>query len=650
MPQISDKLRTSRNQITDRLKSFFRPVWRTVRFFSGWIIPGLLILLILLPILFTFLRANQRDEVFPDAVPVKRGELIKSIKASGTIEPSYSYDVKVYQNAKITELMVKKGDFVQKDQVLAKIDFINGTKLRDTDIINQINTTSQDSKNLAGSSADAQKIANSTLDQLNLQVGNREAELSDLNQKIGDKILENQNKRDRLSKERDDLQAQYNKLESVKYIYDSLKSFNDELTAKRDQLQGFDITSTTQKLKTQIQQQENAMNNASTIKNSDICVQGTLSYNKTSCDQANNNYSLAALTKSDLETQLTQIKPVDAGAKTRLEVDIKELEAKIKALQATPEYNGAQTRTPPYNDQNYTAVIEAQKGDLKKDIESRKNDIKIIDDTKEIDTLSDQRKSLERTKAELEASRNSQNASLTQTINNLKRQKASNNTQNDNLTQKLVDTQADIKDQEETKTLKAKKSGIVADISVEQDLEISAGQSEFKIFSPDYRLKFKVSADSRAKLEQGLPVNLLNDSFKSIKNVKITFASLTPIQSANQNDTPEYEIFVDLPKTEGVNFVSGQSADLEIILKKLENVLFVPRNAVDTDQVYLGFDEGKSGLAKTYGKFEQRTITAGLDAGANIEITSGLQEGDKVFPVFPRTDEDKTKLQKQFKK
>ena len=650
MPQIIDKLRSSRNQIVEKIKPIIRPVWRVVRFLSAWIIPGLLVLLILLPIFLMFLRSNQRDEVFPDAVPVKRGDLIKSIKANGTVEPNYSYDIKVYQNAKITELLVKKGDFVQKDQVLAKIDFINGTKLRETDIANQIKTNNQESKNLAGSRSDAQKIASSSLEQLDLQVSNRQTELGDVSQKIVDKTLENQTKKNKFTKERDDFQAQFNRLEAVKYVYDSLKSFNDELIIKRDQLQSFDVTSTTQKLKSQIQQQQSAMDNALSIKNSDICISGTLLYNKISCDQANNNYSLAVQTKNDLESQLNQIKPVDAGAKTRLEVDIKDLEAKIKILQATPEYNGAQTRTPAYNDQNYTAVIEAQKAELKKEIESRKNDIKIIDDTKEIDNLTDQKKSLERVKTELEASRNSQNASLSQTINNIQRQKASSAVQNNNLAQKLQDAQADIKDQEETKTLKAKKSGVVVDILAEQDLEISAGQSQFKIFSPDYRLKFKVSADSRSKLEQNQPVNLLNDTFKNVKGAKISFASLTPIVSLNQNDTPEYEIFIDLPKTANLNYVSGQSADLEIILQKLENVLYLPRNAVDENQVYLGFDEGQVGLTKTYGSFETRKVVSGLDAGANIEIISGLNEGDKVFPVFPRTEKDKNKLQAQFKK
>ena len=89
---------------------------------------------------------------------------------------------------------------------------------------------------------------------------------------------------------------------------------------------------------------------------------------------------------------------------------------------------------------------------------------------------------------------------------------------------------------------------------------------------------------------------------------------------------------------------------MEIILQKLENVLYLPRNAVDENQVYLGFDEGQVGLTKTYGSFETRKVVSGLDAGANIEITSGLNEGDKVFPVFPRTEKDKNKLQAQFKK
>jgi len=650
MSQITDKLRSSRNQITDKLKPIITPIWRFFKAFSGWIIPVLLIILIILPIILLSLRANQRDDVFPDAVAAQKGDLVKSIKASATVEPVYSYDVKVYQNAKITELLIKKGDAVKKDQILARVDFINGTKLRETDIINQIKTNSQENQNLGGSSADAQKIAAATLNQLNTQIGNKGADISDLDKKITDKSTENTSKRDRLAKERDDLQAKYNNLESIKYIYDSIKSFNDELTAKRDQLATFDVNSQTEKLKSQIRQQQSAMDSANSIRSSQICLVGSGLYNQVSCDQANANYALAVQTKNDLETQLGAVKPVDGGSKTRLQADIADLEAKLKALYATPEYNGAQTRNPPYNDQNYTAVIEAQKGDLKKEIESRKNDIKIIDDSKEIDNLNDQKTTLERTKSELEASKNTQNANLQQTLNNLKRQKASNTTQNDNLSQKLIDTQADIKDQEETKTLKAKKDGIVADISVDQDLEITAGQTEFKVFSPDYRLKFKVSADTRSKLSQGLPVNILNDGFKSIKDTKIDFASLTPVDTINKNDTPEYEIFVNLPATKDVSYVSGQSADVEIILNKLQNVLFVPRNAVENNQVYLGFDEGKSGIVKTYGRFEIRDVATGLDAGANIEIKSGLSEGEKVFPVYPRTDEDKAKLQKQFKK
>ncbi len=645
MPTIITTLRNSRN----KLAKWLTPLWKFLRFFSGWIIPGLLVLLILLPVILMFLRSNQRDQVFPEAVEVQRGQLVKSIKTSGNVEPIYSYDVKIYQNAKITELLVKKGDFVEKDQVLAKIDFINNTKLRETDILSQINTTNQESRNLAGSSSDAQKIAGATLNQLNLQVENRENELNNLDQKITNKNLENSNKRDRLIKERDTLQAQFNTLESTKYIYDSLKTLGDELTSKRDQLQSFDVASNTQKLKTQIQQQQAAIDNSNTIKNSDVCNSSTPFYNKTSCDQANNNYNLANTTKNDLETQLTQIKPVDSGAKTRLEFDIKELENKIKALQATPEYNGAITRTPPYSDQNYNAVIENQKAELKKEIESRKNDIKIIDDTKEVDTLKDQQTTLERTKAELEASRNTQSASLNQTINSLNQQKASNSTQNANLAQKLADIQTDIKDQEDTKTLKAKKSGVIGDILVDQDLEIQAGQVEFKVFSPDYRVKFKVSADSRSKLEKNLPVNLINETFKTVKGAKISFASLTPVPSINQTDTPEYEVFVDLPRTQNVNFVSGQSADLEIILQKLDDVLYVPRNAVDENRVYLASGASKVGLTKTYAKFESRDVKTGLDAGANIEILSGLEAGELVFPVYPRTPEDKAKLETQFK-
>ena len=70
---------------------------------------------------------------------------------------------------------------------------------------------------------------------------------------------------------------------------------------------------------------------------------------------------------------------------------------------------------------------------------------------------------------------------------------------------------------------------------------------------------------------------------------------------------------------------SGYSANAEIQLEGVENVISIPESALefqgDSTYVY---------LAKGDKKYEKTLVTTGLSDGINIEIKSGLKEGDKV--------------------
>jgi len=73
---------------------------------------------------------------------------------------------------------------------------------------------------------------------------------------------------------------------------------------------------------------------------------------------------------------------------------------------------------------------------------------------------------------------------------------------------------------------------------------------------------------------------------------------------------------------------SGYSANAEIVLAEVNDVLCVPESAIefsgDSTFVYLVKGEGKQ---KTY---ERQAVVTGLSDGVNIEIKKGLEKDQKV--------------------
>ena len=86
---------------------------------------------------------------------------------------------------------------------------------------------------------------------------------------------------------------------------------------------------------------------------------------------------------------------------------------------------------------------------------------------------------------------------------------------------------------------------------------------------------------------------------------------------------------------------SGYSANAEIVLETVRNVLSVPESALefrgDDTFVYLKNEKGEYKLQK---------VKTGLSDGVNIEIKSGLKEGDTVRgPQIIEDDEELEQLE-----
>jgi HlyD family secretion protein len=86
-----------------------------------------------------------------------------------------------------------------------------------------------------------------------------------------------------------------------------------------------------------------------------------------------------------------------------------------------------------------------------------------------------------------------------------------------------------------------------------------------------------------------------------------------------------FSIPIDLPAVDP-RLAPGYAADINFNAGKRENVLLVPLTAVWRDKVWLATDPKNP---------EPRTVTLGASDGRNIEIKSGLKEGDTILTQAP---------------
>lgn len=89
-----------------------------------------------------------------------------------------------------------------------------------------------------------------------------------------------------------------------------------------------------------------------------------------------------------------------------------------------------------------------------------------------------------------------------------------------------------------------------------------------------------------------------------------------------------YSVSLDVPGTVTLQLKPGMSAMVEIIANTLENVLYVPVQAVAAH-------DGKHYVYKANGKIEPVEVEVGENSEAFIEVLSGLSEGDEILTYAP---------------
>ena len=140
------------------------------------------------------------------------------------------------------------------------------------------------------------------------------------------------------------------------------------------------------------------------------------------------------------------------------------------------------------------------------------------------------------------------------------------------------------------------------------------------------RLLFKGTVDEIdvGKLQEGMEANikvgaLPNDTVQGVLR-KIW------LKAEKRENATVFPIEILIPRSNTAVLRAGYSANANIIINKKEGVLIVPERVVTfrNDSAFVQFALGA-------GREEQRGIETGLSDAINIEVKSGLAEGDEVF-------------------
>jgi len=139
------------------------------------------------------------------------------------------------------------------------------------------------------------------------------------------------------------------------------------------------------------------------------------------------------------------------------------------------------------------------------------------------------------------------------------------------------------------------------------------------------RLLFKGTVDEIdvGKLQEGMPVEikvgaLPNDTVKgTVKKISL--------KAEKKENATIFPIEILIPVTENTTLRAGYSANANIIIQRKDSVLTIPERTVTFRN-----DSAFVTIALGGGASEERAIKTGLSDAINVEVVSGLAEGDSV--------------------
>ena len=141
-------------------------------------------------------------------------------------------------------------------------------------------------------------------------------------------------------------------------------------------------------------------------------------------------------------------------------------------------------------------------------------------------------------------------------------------------------------------------------------------------------LIFKGSIDETEvdRVHKGMPMQITIGALQG-KKFDATLEYIAPKVNSTASAANQFEIKAAVKINNKATIRSGYSANAQIVLDKLQQVLTIPEGAIEYEKgkpyVYVLTKEKPQ-------TFNRREIKTGMSDGINIQVLSGLKVGDKV--------------------
>jgi HlyD family secretion protein len=130
------------------------------------------------------------------------------------------------------------------------------------------------------------------------------------------------------------------------------------------------------------------------------------------------------------------------------------------------------------------------------------------------------------------------------------------------------------------------------------------------------------------RLSEGMTVELKIGALpKAVVTGTLTKISL---KARTEDNSTVFPIEISLDESDVV-LRAGYSANADVIIDRREDVLFIPERLVTFED-----DVAKVTVLLEDGTQEERVIEVGLSDAINIQVLSGLEEGEKIVEAPPR--------------
>jgi len=140
------------------------------------------------------------------------------------------------------------------------------------------------------------------------------------------------------------------------------------------------------------------------------------------------------------------------------------------------------------------------------------------------------------------------------------------------------------------------------------------------------RLLFKGTVDEIdvGKMKEGMPVEIKVGALPT--DTVHGFLRKIWLKAEKKESATVFPIEILIPATKNTVLRAGYSATASIIIQKKSDVLTIPERVVTFRN-----DSAFVHIATAAAKEEDRYIKTGLSDAVNIEVVSGLKDGDEVF-------------------